>query len=218
MPATHPERPGAQPWVPPEGGVESLRAAAPGCRGCELWADATQVVFSAGSPRARIMLVGEQPGDREDREGRPFVGPAGRLLDDALAAAGVDPAEVYLTNAVKHFRFEDRGKRRIHKKPGIGHIEACLPWLTAELEAVRPEVVVCLGAMAGRAVLGRPVRVTAERGGLLSAPAGDSAPGGAHAVLVTTHPSAVVRLRGTPEFDAAFDELVADLRRAAARR
>jgi DNA polymerase len=206
------ERPGAGRWVPPEADVAGLRAAAPGCRGCELWADATQVVFSTGSDRAGIVLVGEQPGDREDREGRPFVGPAGRILDDALAAAGIDPAGVYVTNAVKHFRFELRGKRRIHKKPGIAHVEACLPWLEAELAAVRPGVVVCLGATAARAVLGRDVRITAERGQPLSRPG----PDGEVRVVVTTHPSAVVRLSGTPGFDEAFDALVADLRLAAA--
>ncbi|KAE8763942.1 UdgX family uracil-DNA binding protein [Georgenia thermotolerans] len=206
------ERPGARRWVPPEADVDGLRAAAPGCRGCELWADATQVVFSTGSDRARIVLVGEQPGDREDREGKPFVGPAGRILDDALEAAGIDPGGVYVTNAVKHFRFQMRGKRRIHKTPGVAHVEACLPWLEAELAAVRPGVVVCLGATAGRAVLGREVRVTAERGTPLSRPG----PDGEVRVVVTTHPSAVVRLRGRPGFDEAFDALVDDLRLAAA--
>ncbi|GAA1629753.1 UdgX family uracil-DNA binding protein [Georgenia ruanii] len=205
------ERPGAQRWVPPEADVDGLRAAAPGCRGCELWADATQVVFSTGSDRARVVLVGEQPGDREDREGKPFVGPAGRILDDALEAAGIDPSGVYVTNAVKHFRFQMRGKRRIHKTPGVAHVEACLPWLEAELAAVRPGVVVCLGATAARAVLGREVRVTAERGAPLSRPG----PDGEVRVVVTTHPSAVVRLSGKPGFDEAFDALVADLRLAA---
>ncbi len=200
------ERPGAQEWVPPEGDLDALRAAAPGCRGCELWADATQVVFSAGGPGARLMLVGEQPGDREDREGEPFVGPAGRVLDQALEAAGIPAHDVYLTNAVKHFRFEDRGKRRIHKKPGTAHITACHPWLAAERAVVRPAVVVCLGATAARAVLGRPVKVGEVRGELLSEDGGP--------VLVTTHPSALLRLRGRGGWDAAFAELVADLRAA----
>lgn len=198
--------------MPPDGDVESLRAAAPGCRGCELWADATEVVFSQGPGRARIMLVGEQPGDAEDREGEPFVGPAGRLLDAALEAAGIARADAYLTNAVRHFRFEERGKRRIHKKPGIVHLRACHPWLAAELAAVAPAVVVALGATAARALLGREVRVTAERGQLLRLPT----PHGARPALVTTHPSAVVRLRGKPEFDDAFEAFVADLRGAAA--
>ncbi|MPV37796.1 UdgX family uracil-DNA binding protein [Georgenia subflava] len=205
------ERPGAERWVPPDADVGSLREAAPGCRGCELWADATQVVFSAGTDRARVVLVGEQPGDKEDRAGEPFVGPAGGELDAALAAAGLDKDEVYLTNAVKHFRFEERGKRRIHKKPGVAHLEACHPWLEAELAAVAPSVVVCLGATAARAVLGRPVRIGEVRGELLET----EGPAGPVRVLVTTHPSAVVRLRGRPEWQEAFDGLVADLRLAA---
>lgn len=204
-------RPGADRWVPPEGDVESLRAAAPGCRGCELWADATQVVFSAGAERARVVLVGEQPGDAEDRAGEPFVGPAGRLLDEALAAAGVDRAEVYLTNAVKHFRFRAQGKRRIHAKPGVAHVKACHPWLEAEVAAVRPDVVVALGATAARAVLGRDVRIGAERGMWLSAPGLPAQP----RVVVTSHPSAVLRLRGRSGYDEAFAAFVADLRTAA---
>lgn len=203
------ERPGAQQWVPPEAGVDALRDAAPGCRGCELWADATQVVFSVGSERARIVLVGEQPGDREDRTGEPFVGPAGDVLADALEAAGIDRAGVYLTNAVKHFRFSERGRRRIHKTPGVAHVEACHPWLEAELAVVGPEVVVCLGATAARAVLGHDVRVGQVRGQVLPGDAGTR-------VVVTTHPSAVLRLRGKPGWDEAFDALVEDLRAAAA--
>ncbi|WP_349898410.1 UdgX family uracil-DNA binding protein [Parafrigoribacterium soli] len=206
------DRPGAERWVPDGGGVRALRRAAPACRGCELWAGATQVVFSTGSASARLMLVGEQPGDREDREGAPFVGPAGRLLDDALDAAGIDRGEVYLTNAVKHFRFEERGKRRMHKNPAVAHIEACAPWLRAELAAVKPDVVVCLGATAGRAVLGRPVRVGQDRGHLLD---GEAHRLGRARVLLTAHPSAVVRLHDRPEFDEAFDLLVADLSVAA---
>lgn len=149
------ERPGAEAWVPAEGGLAALREAAPGCRGCELWRDATQVVFSTGPRSAGLMLVGEQPGDQEDRTGEPFVGPAGRVLDDALEAAGIRREDVYLTNAVKHFRHEPAapGKRRIHAKPAVGHIVACQPWLEAELEVVSPKVVVCLGATAARAVL-----------------------------------------------------------------
>ena len=208
------DRPGAARWVP-TGGVSALRSAAPQCRGCELWADATQVVFSSGPERARLVLVGEQPGDKEDLEGEPFVGPAGSVLAEALVAAGVDPGQVYLTNAVKHFRFEERGKQRLHKTPDLEHIRACNPWLTAELKAVRPDVVVCLGATAGRAVLGRPVRVGAERGRLLDAPAQSGTAGGAR-VLLTTHPSAVLRLRGRPEYPEAFEALVADLEIAAA--
>lgn len=205
-----PERPGAQRWVPPDGDIPALRAAAPGCRGCELWAPATQVVFSSGDPRAPLVLVGEQPGDKEDREGEPFVGPAGRLLDEVLEAAGTSRADVYLTNAVKHFRFEERGPRRIHKTPAVGHIRACLPWLTAELAAVGPRVVVALGATAARAVLGRDESVTDLRGRVLDPP---DAP---LRTLVTAHPSSVLRVRGSAERAAAKSALVADLRIAVA--
>lgn len=198
---------GAEAWVPATRSVGKLATAATECRGCDLWKDATQVVFSEGAARAGMMLVGEQPGDREDVEGEPFVGPAGRVLDDALAAADIARDDVYLTNAVKHFRHTLRGKRRIHEKPGIAHIEACHPWLEAELAVVAPTVVVCLGATAGRAVLGRPVRIGAERGGLIDAAEWKA--------LVTTHPSALLRLRGRGGYDEAFDELVHDLEVAA---
>ncbi|WP_454050000.1 UdgX family uracil-DNA binding protein [Cellulomonas sp. Marseille-Q8402] len=208
-----PDRPGAQEWVPPDADVDALAAAAPGCRGCELWAPATQVVFSAGPPRASLVLVGEQPGDREDREGEPFVGPAGRVLHDALADAGIDPGEVYVTNAVKHFRFTERGKKRLHKSPAVGHVRACRPWLTAELAAVRPRVVVCLGATAARSVLDRDVTIGEVRGRVLEEHPAD-APGAA--VLVTAHPSALLRLRGRDGWDEAYAALVADLRTAAA--
>jgi DNA polymerase len=199
-------RPGAEEWVPAKPTLASLRSAAHDCRGCELYRDATQVVFSEGSTRARIALVGEQPGDREDLAGEPFVGPAGRVLADAVEAAGIPRSDLYVTNAVKHFRFERRGKRRIHEKPAVVHIDACRPWLTAELALVRPDVVVALGATAGRALLGRDVRIGAERGKLLE-------PG---PVLITTHPSALLRLRDRAEREAAFETLVADLRVAAA--
>lgn len=212
--------------------VDALAEAAHACRGCELWADATQVVFSHGPDDASLVLVGEQPGDREDREGEPFVGPAGRVLADALEAAGVDPDLVYVTNAVKHFRHEQRGKRRLHRTPDVAHVRACLPWLEAEVAAVRPRVVVALGATAARAVLGRPARVTAERGRVLdpqetaSSPlatgsSSDGTEGAAAAdvepplVVVTTHPSALLRLRDRSGWDEAFDALAADLRVAA---
>ena len=144
------EHEGAEAWVPVTRSVAKLASAAEECRGCELWEDATQVVFSRGRASARLALVGEQPGDQEDRAGEPFVGPAGRVLADALEAAKIDPSRVYLTNAVKHFRHTVRGKRRIHEKPAVGHVTACHPWLEAELSVVRPHVVVCLGATAGR--------------------------------------------------------------------
>ena len=211
-----PERPGAARWVPDEAGVEELEQAAHACRGCELWRDATQVVFSAGPPDADVALVGEQPGDREDREGEPFVGPAGRVLADALDAAGLDAGAVYLTNAVKHFRhveLPERGKRRLHRTPAVAHVRACLPWLEAELEAVRPRVVVALGATAARAVLGAPARVGELRGRVLDAPDGGAFPGAS--VVVTTHPSALLRLRDRSGWDDAFAALVADLATAA---
>ncbi|MCX7523310.1 UdgX family uracil-DNA binding protein [Microbacterium sp. STN6] len=210
------ERPGAQLWVPDKHTVSALREAAPDCRGCELWKNATQVVFGVGSPRARLMLVGEQPGDREDREGEPFIGPAARVLDDALDAAGIDRDDVYLTNAVKHFRFSpaSRGKRRIHEKPAVAHIEACHPWLAAELDAVTPRLVVALGATAARSLLGRTVRITAERGHVIEGPATHA--GEPTRVLVTTHPSALLRLKGHGGWDEAFDAFVADLEAARA--
>jgi uracil-DNA glycosylase family protein len=194
----------AGPWLPERADVPSLRAAAAACRGCELWEDATQVVFSSGPGDAALALVGEQPGDQEDRHGEPFVGPAGRLLDTALREAGVDREQVYLTNAVKHFRHTTRGKRRLHQKPELRHLVACRPWLDAELATVRPKVVVALGATAGRAVLGRAVRVGAERGRLLEEPP-------APPTVLTTHPSALLRLRDRDERAAGLDALAADL-------
>ncbi|WP_019180520.1 UdgX family uracil-DNA binding protein [Microbacterium yannicii] len=202
------ERPGAQEWVPGDGGVARLREAVQGCRGCELWRDATQAVFGDGPADVRLMLVGEQPGDREDLAGEPFVGPAGGILDRALEAAGIDRDQVYLTNAVKHFRFEERGKRRIHRKPDVPHIEACHPWLDAELERIDPAVVVCLGATAARAVLGRAVKIGEERGAPLGL--------GDRVAVVTVHPSSILRLRDRAGRDAALDGLVDDLRVAAA--
>jgi uracil-DNA glycosylase family protein len=197
----------AAPWVPDSRDLADLESAAHDCRGCELWQSATQVVFSSGDRSARIMLVGEQPGDREDEQGEPFVGPAGRVLDEALAEAGIDRSAAYLTNAVKHFRFEQRGKRRIHQKPDVRHLSACHPWLEAELEAVAPGVVVAMGATAARAVLSRNVKIGEVRGRLLEEPA--------RPVIVTTHPSAVLRLRGREGYDEAFGALVGDLRLAA---
>ncbi|HEY0642714.1 MAG TPA: UdgX family uracil-DNA binding protein [Nocardioides sp.] len=197
----------ATPWVPESRDLADLESAAHDCRGCELWEPATQVVFSSGDASARVVLVGEQPGDKEDEQGEPFVGPAGRLLDEALEDAGIAREAAYLTNAVKHFRFEQRGKRRIHAKPELRHVKACHPWLDAELEAVEPRVVVAMGATAARAVLGRTVKIGEERGRLLDEP---DPP-----VLVTTHPSAVLRLRGRDGYDEAYAALVADLRLAA---
>lgn len=202
----------AQTWVPAGAGIDELRQAATSCRGCELWEPATQVVFSAGNPRGPLMLVGEQPGDSEDRRGIPFVGPAGQLLQRALAEAGVGVADVYVTNAVKHFRFTERGKRRIHATPQVTHIKACRPWLEAEVADVDPRLVVALGATAAKAMISPDFRITQQRGTVLELPP----PFGPRPVLATIHPSAVLRTQGGPEHDEAFAGLVADLRTAAA--
>src|SRR3954465_14971272 len=177
-------------YLPERLSLASLREAAAGCQACPLWRTGTQTVFGEGAARSDLMLVGEQPGDREDREGRPFVGPAGRLLDQALEEAGIDRTRVYVTNAVKHFKWTARGKRRIHAKPNWSEVAACRPWLDSELEVVRPDVLVCLGATAAQALLGRTFRVTKQRGERVES---DLAP---H-VLATIHPSAI--LRGDPE-------------------
>ena len=200
-------------FVPDGVGIDGLAAAALGCRGCELHGPATQTVFSKGSPTARVVLVGEQPGDQEDKQGAPFVGPAGQLLNKALAEVGIAPADCYVTNAVKHFRFTQagEGQRRIHQTPEARHVEACRPWLLAELGVLDPQVVVCLGATAGRALLGPSFRVTKQRGQLIPWP--DATVGSGSAWLVpTVHPSAVLR---ADDRDAAYSGLVADLRVAA---
>jgi uracil-DNA glycosylase len=189
--------------------VERLRERAQRCRECDLWEGATQTVFGEGPPTARLMLVGEQPGDREDRDGRPFVGPAGTLLERALQEAGIAREEAYLTNAVKHFKYRMRGKRRIHQRPDAAEISACRRWLDAELDIVRPEVLVCLGLVAGHALLGRGLSVGADRGRLLQS---DLAP---HALL-TAHPSSVLRQRDSIARRDAQAALVSDLRVAAA--
>jgi len=194
-------------WVPVGAGIAQLRAAAAGCEGCELHGPATQTVFSAGSPLARVVLVGEQPGDVEDREGAPFVGPAGRLLDRALDDAGLDRTSAYVTNAVKHFRFRETGRRRLHQTPELAHLSACRPWLDAELAVLDPDVLVCLGATAAKALFGPAFRVTRQRGQLFARP------GSAGWMLATNHPSAVLR---ADDRDAAYAALVADLRVAAA--
>jgi uracil-DNA glycosylase len=196
-------------WVPEHADIEGLRRAAVNCRGCELWKPATQVVFSAGNPKAPLALVGEQPGDVEDRKGIPFVGPAGRLLQDALREAEIPTNDVYITNAVKHFRFTERGKRRIHATPQVTHIKACRPWLEAELTLVDPKLIVCLGAVAAKSLLGTTFRVTQQRGQVLEL----ATPIGVRRVLATVHPSAVLRAAGDDR-SAAFAGLVADLRTA----
>jgi DNA polymerase len=201
--------PPAEDFFPSRRTVPALRRAVDGCRACPLYAAATQGVFGEGPSPARLMLVGETPGDREDLAGRPFVGSAGRLLDEALAAVGIGREEIYLTNAVKHFKFEQRGKRRIHKKPGATEVQACLPWLAAELEKVSPQMVVCLGSTAARALLGPGVSVERDHGRVLTE-------GPVPWVMVTYHPSALLRAPDAVRrrARAAFE---ADLRSVAER-
>ena len=206
MPKRADDERSARPWVPASKRLPLLREAAAACEGCDLYLRATQVVFGAGPARAAIMLVGEQPGDREDLEGAPFVGPAGALLGKALEAAGIPLSVAYVTNAVKHFSWEPRGKRRIHKKPRASEVRACRPWLEAEIAAVRPRVIVCLGATASQSLLGASFKLTAARGRVLEQQIGGAA------VVATIHPSAVLRAPDHEARDAAFASLVADLK------
>lgn len=195
--------------LPERRNLKSLREAARDCRGCELWRNATQTVFGEGpSRKAKLMLVGEQPGDREDREGRPFVGPAGRVLDRALADAGIDRGEAYVTNVVKHFKWRPAGKRRLHQRPNAEEIRACRPWLDAELEVVKPQAVVALGATAAKALLGSSFRVSRQRGEFVES---DLAP----LVTATVHPSAILRIDDSDERRLAELDLVADLGKVA---
>ena len=199
-------------FVPGSHDLDELSEAAHVCKGCDLYLDATQTVFGAGLSTADIMLVGEQPGDQEDKAGAPFVGPAGRLLDKALAAAGVERNRLYVTNAVKHFKFTlpERGKRRIHKTPSRTEVVACRPWLIAELSSVKPDVLMLLGATAAQSLMGSTFRLTAHRGEVLHLPDTDGLAIDPH-VVATAHPSSV--LRGPPEQRGkAFDALVSDLR------
>ena len=205
--------PGAQRYLPRRRTLAALREAAAGCLGCPLYQDATQTVFGEGRPDAPLMLVGEQPGDQEDRQGHPFVGPAGRLLDRALHDAGIDPESVYATNAVKHFKFTRReGKRRIHQKPGRTEVVACRPWLIAEIDVVRPQLVVCLGATAAQSLLGTAFRISARRGELLASPAATQLRCRPQ-LLATVHPSAVLRDRSERHAEA-YQAFVDDLRLA----
>jgi DNA polymerase len=186
--------------------LEALREAATLCRGCDLWRNATQTVFGEGPADAELMFVGEQPGDQEDKLGQPFVGPAGRIFDQALEEVGIDRSRVYVTNSVKHFKWEPRGKRRIHQKPNAAELAACRPWLDAELAVVQPRVLVCLGATAAQALLGRAFRVTKQRGTPVDSPLAD-------VVVATIHPSAILRAR---DRDAEYAGFVADLQKVAA--
>jgi uracil-DNA glycosylase len=212
-PRTRTDFPGADRWVPDDPTLPALQEAAQGCRGCDLYRDATQAVMGTGEAHAAVMLLGEQPGDREDVAGEPFVGPAGKLLDRALADAGIAPEDTFVTNAVKHFRFERRGKQRIHKSPSRAQVLACAPWLSAELAVVQPRGVVILGGTAGKAVYGSSFKVGEKRGRLIDWPvdtiAVQSPP---EWVLATIHPSAALRAENRDELYAG---LVADLRVAA---
>jgi uracil-DNA glycosylase len=198
----------AAPLIPERPTLETVRDAAKGCQACDLWRLGTQTVFGEGQPRANLMLVGEQPGDAEDLAGHPFVGPAGKLLNRALEDAGIDRADVYVTNVVKHFKWEPRGKRRIHKKPNAREIAACRPWLDTEIALVKPVAIVCLGATAAQSLLGRHFKVTAERGAFVKSPL-------APLVMATVHPSSILR---APDDETRRDELkrfAADLRKVA---
>jgi uracil-DNA glycosylase len=200
----------ARRFLPKRPTLASLRRAAAACTGCDLYRNATQTVFGAGPATARLLLVGEQPGDAEDRAGLPFVGPAGRLLDRALAEAGIARARVYVTNAVKHFKWVRRGKRRIHSKPGAREIAACHPWLDAEIAALAPAIVVCLGATAAQALLGGAFRVTRRRGELIASPLG-------YDIMATVHPSSLLRAPDPAAREAEYARFVAELRIVAAR-
>ena len=213
VPMLHPVRPGkalkmpdsALDLVPARPTLPKLREAASDCRACPLWENATQTVFGAGRRSSVAMFVGEQPGDREDREGAPFVGPAGRILDDALDLAGIDRRAAYVTNAVKHFKWEPRGKRRIHAKPSWSELTACRPWLEAELAVVRPNVLVCLGATAAQSLLGRQFRVTKQRGEWLESDLAEH-------VTATIHPSAILRQRDDESRRREMEAFVSDLK------
>lgn len=195
--------------VPSNATIDEVRSAAKGCRACDLWKTATQTVFGEGAVGAKIMLVGEQPGDQEDLQGHPFVGPAGRVLNDALAEAGIDRDDVYVTNVVKHFKWAaaQRGKRRIHKKPRYSEIHACRPWLDAEVELIKPKVLVCLGATAAQSLLGQDFRVNRQHGEIVESPL-------APVAMATLHPSAILRSPDSASRHHQMRLLVADLRKA----
>jgi uracil-DNA glycosylase family protein len=191
--------------LPDDRSLDALKEAAAGCRACDLWQKGTQTVFGEGPPQARVVMVGEQPGDQEDRVGKPFVGPAGQILDQALEAAGIDRSLVYVTNVVKHFKWEPRGKRRLHQRPDREEVAACLPWFEAEIAAVQPRVIVCLGATAAQALLGSGFRVTRQRGEMLASTLGPP-------IMATVHPSSILRAPDEPSRRLAMDHFIADLR------
>jgi DNA polymerase len=198
----------AAPLVPERPSLPKLREAAAGCTACPLYKTGTQTVFGEGTSKAEVLFVGEQPGDQEDLQGKPFVGPAGKLFDKALEDAGIDRSQVYVTNVVKHFKWQARGKRRIHQKPNWSEIAACRPWLDAELEVVRPRVLVCLGATAAQALLGRDFRVTKQRGELVDSDLAEN-------VIATVHPSSILRADDETR-EMEYRELVGDLEKVAA--
>jgi DNA polymerase len=200
----------AEEFLPPRLNLTAMREAVQHCRGCDLYKDATQAVFGEGARRASVILVGEVPGDEEDKQGHPFVGPAGRLLDEALEEAGIDRDEVYITNAVKHFRWEPRGKRRLHKKPSSRQIEACKPWLQAEILVIKPKVIVCLGATAAQGMLGRDFRITKQRGKFFRDEEG-------RWITATYHPSAILRAPDKEDRRRKRAEFVEDLHKTAER-
>lgn len=208
MPKTKPTQ-DASPFVPSERSLQTMREAAAECRGCELYKNATQTVFGEGPRNASIMLVGEQPGDVEDRTGHPFVGPAGKVLLEAMDAAGLARSDVYITNAVKHFKWEPRGKRRMHQKPAYAEVVACRPWLNAEIESVTPQVIVCLGATAGQSFFGSAFRLARSFGQELTDSSG-------RRILTTYHPSAILRMETEEEKAAGREALVDALKRAKA--
>lgn len=195
-------------FIPPNPTLPKLRAASMRCRGCELWTRGTQTVFGEGPNRARVMIVGEQPGDQEDKAGHPFVGPSGKLLDRALQEAGIDRNDVYVTNAVKHFKWErgEKSARRIHKKPNDSEIRACHPWLDEEIRLVKPEVIVCLGATAAQSIMGKAFRVTKDRGRAVTAPFGGT-------VIATVHPSSVLRAPDAEARAQAEHDFIADMKK-----
>jgi uracil-DNA glycosylase len=195
-------------FIPPDPTLPKLRAASMRCRGCALWTLGTQTVFGEGPSRARVMIVGEQPGDQEDKAGHPFVGPSGKLLDRALEEAGIDRGDVYVTNAVKHFKWErgEKSARRIHKKPNDAEVRACHPWLDEEIRLVKPEVVVCLGATAAQSIMGKAFRVTKDRGRAIPAPFGGT-------VIATVHPSSVLRAPDAEARAQAERDFIADMRK-----
>ena len=199
------ENTSAAKFLPDSRDLESLREAARSCEGCDLYRNATQTVFGEGTAHASIVLIGEQPGDMEDRQGHPFVGPAGRMLDKALGEARISRDEVYITNAVKHFRWIQRGKRRLHQKPAVRQIMACKPWIESEMESIHPKLLVCLGATAAQSILGRVVPIGQARGKFLNGQRGE-------AVFITIHPSAIFRQREKSEREEEYRRFVADMR------